>query len=514
MIARAFLLGLVGCLVACGGEAGLEVRLEPARLFASAGGQVQLRLQLSPPAGFTQSVHLALEGGPPGVSLEPREVLPQHPLSLELRLRVPDQATPGEYHMALRVWWERGTLRQAFWLKVVAACNSPPRPGPSYLIQVGTPAPASLIRGRLRLERPLALPGFALYRLVAGPAPEELWPNRRMRLFRVPNDPLYPQQWHLQAIRIEAAWAVQTGLEHTIRVGAVDSGVASGHPDLPPINGYDFVSDPSMAGDCDGRDPDPSEPSEKGLTTGFHGTHVLGTILAHSNNRLGIAGINWGAQGQMARAFGGIEGEEADVLEAMLWLAGLPVPGVPPNPQPVQVINLSFGSPGGCPEGSPWRLATRQVLERGVVLVAAAGNQAQSVENYEPASCPGVIAVGATDARGYRSWYSNHGPRVDLYAPGGSLARDDNQDGSPDGILSLGVGPGGGFTYTYAQGTSFAAPHVSGAVSLLLAQDPQLSPAAVRERLRRTARELPDEHCQPLRCPMRLLDAGALLGPG
>lgn len=205
MIARAFLLGLVGCLVACGGEAGLEVRLEPLRLFASAGGQVQLRLQLSPPAGFTQSVHLALEGGPPGVSLEPREVLPQHPLSLELRLRVPDQATPGEYPMALRVWWERGTLRQAFWLKVVAACNSPPRPGPSYLIRVGTPAPASLIQGRLRLERPLALPGFALYRLVAGPAPEELWPNRKMRLFRVPNDPLYPQQWHLQAIRIEAA---------------------------------------------------------------------------------------------------------------------------------------------------------------------------------------------------------------------------------------------------------------------------------------------------------------------
>jgi len=74
------------------------------------------------------------------------------------------------------------------------------------------------------------------------------------------------------------------------------------------------------------------------------------------------------------------------------------------------------------------------------VLVAAAGNQAQPAENYEPASCPGVIAVGATDARGYRSGYSNHGPRVDLYAPGGSLARDDNQDGSPDGILSLGWG--------------------------------------------------------------------------
>jgi len=514
MIARAILLGLAGCLVACGGEGGLEVRLEPARLFASAGGQAQLRLQLSPPAGFTQSVHLALEGGPPGMGLEPREVLLRHPLSLELRLQVPDQAAPAEYPMTLRVWWGRGAVRQAFWLKVVAACTGPPRTGASYLVRVGPAAPASLAQGRLRLERPLALPGFALYRLEEGPVPAGIWPNRRMRLFRVPNDPLYPQQWHLQTIRMEAAWAVQTGLERTIRVGAVDSGVASGHPDLPPIGGYDFVSDPSAAGDCDGRDPDPSEPSERGFATGFHGTHVLGTILARSNNGLGIAGINWGAQGLMARAFGGIEGEEADALEAMLWLAGLPVPGVPPNPQPVQVINLSFGSPGSCPEGSPWRLATRQVLERGVVLVAAAGNQAQPAENYEPASCPGVIAVGATDARGYRSGYSNHGPRVDLYAPGGSLARDDNQDGSPDGILSLGVGPGGGFTYTYAQGTSFAAPHVSGAVSLLLAQNPQLSPAAVRERLRRTARELPQEHCQPLRCPMRLLDAGALLGPG
>lgn len=506
---KGFLLGLALGLAACGGGPGLEVRLEPSHLMVGAGGSAQLRLQLYPPPGFVQTVRLDLEGGPEGVSLEPTEVPLSYPRSLELRLKLPPQAAPEEYPMALKLAWAHGMVRQAFRLRVVAACTTPASPGPTYIARMDGVVPEGW-----RLERPLALPGFALYRPAEGITPQHVWPNRKLRLFKAPNDPLYPRQWHLRAINLEAAWEVQTGLERPVRVGVVDSGVALGHPDLPRVAGYDFVRDPAQAGDCDGRDPDPSEPPEKGKLTGFHGTQVLGTILARSNNQVGVAGINWGAEGIVARAFGGLEGEDADAIEALLWLAGLPVPGVPLNPHPVQVVNLSFGAPGRCLEGSPWREATQRVLAQGVVLVAAAGNQNQPAEDYEPASCPGVIAVGATDARGFRAPYSNYGPRVDLYAPGGNLSRDDNQDGYPDGILSLGVGPGGAFEYSYVQGTSFAAPHVSGAAALLLAQQPGLRPEAVVSRLRQTARPVPDGRCAPHTCSMRLLDVRAMLEPG
>ncbi|RMH53524.1 MAG: hypothetical protein D6684_12155 [Deinococcus-Thermus bacterium] len=500
---RFVLLGLGLALAGCAGERGLEAFLEPPRLVADAGGSAALRLRLNPPPGASFAVRLALEGPPEGLSLGQEALEVAYPTSLDLPLRVPPETPAGDYTPALWVRWGRGELRLGFALRVVRACAA--AGGATYLLREGTSVPAGLER-----VRPSALPGFDLYRLREGPAPAGLR-HRRLRLFRQPNDPLYPRQWYLRAIGMEQAWDTETGAEKPIWIGAVDSGVLP-HPDLGGVEGYDFVSDPQAAGDCDGRDPDPSEPLQKGETTGFHGTQVIGLMLARSDNQRGIAGVHWGARGVMARAFGGSEGEDADAIEALLWLAGLPVPGVPLNPYPVRAINLSFGGEGSCPPGSPWYEATQRVLALGVVLVAAAGNQNRPAEGFEPASCPGVVAVGATDALNRRASYSNYGPRVDLYAPGGALSRDDDNDGQPDGLLSLGFAQGAP-GYVYAQGTSFAAPLVSGAAALLLSREPGLSPAGLAERLRSRAQPLPPENCAPQACEMRLLDVGRALGP-
>ncbi|MCX7740352.1 MAG: S8 family serine peptidase [Meiothermus sp.] len=498
-------LGLLGLVVlaGCAGERGLEAFLEPPRLVVDTGGSAALRLQLNPSPGAAFSVRLALEGPPEGLSLGLETLEVAYPTSLSLSLRVSPETPPGDYAPALLVRWGRGELRLGFALRVVRACAA--ASGPTYLLRQGEPVPP-----QLTWVRPSALPGFALYRLREGAVPTGL-PYRRLRLFRQPNDPLYPRQWYLRAIGMERAWAVETGVGKPIWIGAVDSGVLP-HPDLGRVEGYDFVSDPQAAGDCDGRDPDPSEPLRNGELTGFHGTQVMGLMLAKSDNQRGIAGVHWGAGGVMARAFGGLEGDDADAIEALLWLAGLPVPGVPLNPYPVRVINLSFGGEGTCPPGSPWYEATRRVLGLGVVLVAAAGNQNRPAEGFEPASCPGVIAVGATDALNRRASYANYGPRVDLYAPGGMLSRDDDNDGQPDGLLSLGFSQGAP-GYAYVQGTSFAAPLVGGAAALLLSREPGLSPAGLAERLRGRARPLPPESCAPQACEMRLLDVGRSLEP-
>lgn len=462
-----------------------------------------LRLRLSPPPGSPASVRLALQGPPEGLRLDQEGLEVPYPIALNLTLQVPAETPPGDYTPVLKVRWERGEMRLNFGLKVVRACAAL---GPTYLVRLGEPVPPGL-----EFVRPLALSGFALYRFKEGPVPMGLRPNRRLRLFRQPNDPLYPRQWYLRAIGAERAWAIETGQGKPIWVGAVDSGVLP-HPDLGPVEGYDFVSDPQAAGDCDGRDPDPSEPFSRGQATGFHGTQVMGLMLAQTDNQRGIAGVHWGAKGVMARAFGGVEGEEADAIEALLWLAGLPVPGVPLNPYPVRVVNLSFGGEGTCPPGSPWYEATQRALAQGVALVAAAGNQNRPTEGFEPAACPGVIAVGATDTLERRAFYSNYGPRVDLWAPGGALLRDDNNDGEPDGLIGPGFSSGNP-GYTYTQGTSFAAPLVSGGAALLLSRKPSLQPTQAAERLRQKARLLPPEACAPHTCAMRLLDLGEMLGP-
>jgi subtilisin family serine protease len=318
----------------------------------------------------------------------------------------------------------------------------------------------------------------------------------RAHAMLVPNDPLYPNQWTLSdpigGVNAPAAWDVQTG-SPSVTVAVIDTGITA-HPDLAGriLPGYDFISDPAMAADGDGRDTDPSDPGDgtrdnecgdgiPGEPSFFHGTFVSGIIAANTNNGVGISGLDWNAKILPVRVLGRCGGTFDDIVDAILWSAGLPVAGAPPNPFPARVINMSLGGAITCPQAL--QDAINSALTHGTVVVVAAGNSATDVSGFSPASCGGVISVGASTRQGDRASYSNLGLRVDVSAPGG--------DGLvQDWILSTGNDPAGPGKpdYEFAIGTSFAAPHVAGAASLMLARNANLTPGRVLDLITGSAR--------------------------
>ncbi len=339
-------------------------------------------------------------------------------------------------------------------------------------------------------------------------------PNYLLTATAEPNDPLYTLQWHYRAINLPAAWDQTTG-SADVTIAIIDSGVATTHPDLAPklVPGYDFVSSAADSGDGDGRDGDPTDPGGS-----FHGSHVAGTAAAATNNGIGVAGVSWGARILPVRVLGNDTGTLADAIDGILWSVGESVPGVPDNPNPADVLNLSLGGPFLCSDVTPLQDAFDAANAAGAVVVVAAGNDNDDSSFYTPASCGNVISVGATTVENKRAYYSNYGPQVDVMAPGGDLrgGRDLDGNGAPDGVLStVGFGstppditPESG--YAYFQGTSMASPHVAGVAALLKSVRPALTTAEVRDILAETAVPLTDVSCTP-GCGAGLIDAAAAL---
>ena len=324
-----------------------------------------------------------------------------------------------------------------------------------------------------------------------------------------PNDPLYPQQWNLQApgggADAAPAWASSTGKGQVVAV--IDTGITA-HSDLRSqiLPGYDLISDPAVAGDGNGRDANPRDEGDWyangscGRTVGspstWHGTHVSGVIAASANNRTGISGVAPGAKILPVRTLGTCGGYMSDISDGIIWAAGGQLPGIPLNPTPAGVINLSLGGVSTCSRAM--QEAVDFAADRGAVVVVAAGNDGISADRMQPANCANVLVVGATDHNGSRASYSNFGPLVDLMAPGGSTVGDFG-----GGILST-VNNGRTVPadegYAFYQGTSMAAPHVAGAAALLLSADPGLTAGQVEATLLETARTLPgscEPHCGP-----------------
>jgi serine protease len=290
----------------------------------------------------------------------------------------------------------------------------------------------------------------------------------------------------------------------------------------PVLEGYDFVSDRSelvaprgadgavvsIDGDyvdsekygTPGWDANPADPGDwrdiaPVRTSSWHGTHVAGIIAAQSNNGLGIAGVASGASILPIRALSWNGGLSSDVAAGIIWASGGHVSGVPDNTNVARVINLSISSRSQCSE--TLQSAIDMATANGSVVVVAAGNANSDVRDYSPANCNNVIAVGATDATGERAVYSNFGEGVDVYAPGGDL----NASGDR-GIYSLsnaGVREPAADSYTYRQGTSMAAAHVSGVVARMLSATPTLSVDELRSELqvRSTPRTTPPTACTP-----------------
>ncbi len=371
---------------------------------------------------------------------------------------------------------------------------------------------------RIALERPLsgqalddAMRRVRLHPDVAWVEPDVLVPLQQATPV-VPDDSLFIQQWHLQApdasqpvaLNLPAAWARQTGAvapgSAAVVVAVVDSGVRLDHPDLAGrlLPGYDLVREPDIANDGDGRDGDASDPGDwvhaddlqrpvfAGCSTSdssWHGTFIAGQIAAATNNAAGIAGLSWGAQVLPVRVSGKCGARLSDLLEGLLWAAGLPVEGVPDNPNPARVINLSFGGDTAC---SPaYQETIDAVTKAGTLVVVAAGNGSGALKR--PADCQRVMAVASVQRDGAKAAYSRFGPGVALAAPGGSGWQG-------DGLTEITSLDNSGLTHPLdntiglKQGTSFAAPQAVGVASLMLAVNPALTPAQLIERMQAAAR--------------------------
>lgn len=349
-----------------------------------------------------------------------------------------------------------------------------------------------------------------------------------------PNDPLWDLQWDMKprgsaegqslgGAGFQDFWTRQ-GIEGSsdVVVAVVDTGLQMNHPDIAAsaniAPGWDMVSDPRMGNDGDGRDSDPNDPGDlcnpavPGAADSFHGTHVAGTIgAAASNNGAGVAGGAWNVKIVPVRALGKCGGRLSDINDAIRWAAGLiPAEGEDGsevwNDNPADIINLSIGLFEYCP--ASLQDAIDSVTERGAVVVSAAGNARIDTAYYAPGGCDNVISVAAGNALGEITAYSNFGDGVDILAPGGEMARDDDNDSRPDGILSTKAStdcydPVTGEAvqdcyYAYEQGTSMAAPHVSAALALLKARDPEASSDELIETLMAATDPRTDMQCAGL----------------
>ena len=197
-----------------------------------------------------------------------------------------------------------------------------------------------------------------------------------------------------------------------------------------------------------------------------------GTVGAVTNNGVGVSGVAFGAKVVPIRVLGRCGGQVSDIAEAVIWAAGGSVAGVPANPYPAKVINVSLGGRDVCSATEQSAIDTVRGL--GAVVVVSAGNDSDNTAYYSPAGCNGVITVAATNSSGAKASFSNFGSAVGLAAPGASILSTYNY-----GYWSPGLAD-----YGYMGGTSMAAPHVSGVAALLLQLNPGFTPDQVAARLK------------------------------
>jgi thermitase len=311
--------------------------------------------------------------------------------------------------------------------------------------------------------------------LAAEPGVRYAEPNTPVRAAAA--DPLLPQLWNLPAISAPAAWAQSTGAGQTVAV--VDSGVEATHEDLAgalwtnpgeagalATNGVDDDQD-GFADDVRGWDfiDGDNAPAD----TNGHGTHVTGTLVARKDNGLGIAGVAPGAQVLALRALDGTgAGTAASVAEAF-DLAG--AKGVP-------IVNASVEA------AKSQTVADAIDRHPNTLFVLAAGNDGANDDDPATSSLcqlpeANLVCVGASNAADARATFavgsSNFGAgTVDLFAPG-----DDIISTYIDSFCAPDV-PG---CYALLDGTSMAAPHVSGTLALMRARNPALTGAQLKTRL-------------------------------
>jgi subtilisin family serine protease len=284
------------------------------------------------------------------------------------------------------------------------------------------------------------------------------------RAYEGPNDPLLPFQWAIRNrgqpasmaresvgfgsgapgadLGVDLAWA-QTRGDASVWVAVLDTGVASGHPDLAgriaAVRSFVPGENPAQAEDDDG-----------------HGTHVAGIIAATSNNAIGVSGAAPGCRLAIGRVLEGGSGSFADIAAGIVWAADLPN---------VRIINMSLGI-DNFPSIPEMDAAISYAASRGKLVVAAAGNSLAFFDDIGfPGRHPSVVGVGSTDARDRLSYFSDFGPSLDITAPG-------------EAIIS--TVPGG---YASLSGTSMASPYAAAVGALIASRHPEWTASQIRAAL-------------------------------
>ena len=341
--------------------------------------------------------------------------------------------------------------------------------------------------GRIRAEEHrIARLGVleAVKRYRRHPAVEFIEPNWIVHADVVPNDPLFPQQWALlntgqtggapgADIHATSAWDVETGSADVV-VAIVDTGIDYAHPDLAAniwtnaqeipgndldddgngfiddVHGYDFLNG----------DPDPMDDNG-------HGTHVSGIVAAVGDNGIGVAGVAWNVKVLPLKFLDETgTGSTVGAVQAIEYAIR----------NGARILNLSWG---GTDFSAALEAAIEDANAAGLVCVAAAGNDGLSLDQFPhfPASftVPNMIAVASSTESDELSGFSNFGRgTVSLAAPGSNI---------------LSTFPGG--AYESFNGTSMAAPHVSGALALLWSKFPEMPIAQMKTVLSNSADPIP-----------------------
>ena len=253
--------------------------------------------------------------------------------------------------------------------------------------------------------------------------------------------------WGVTKIGGPTAWPTSTGAGVTVAV--LDCGIHKTHEDIGAAR---VTLEIDYTGSAYGADDRCN-----------HGTHVAGTIGATTNNGIGVSAVAPGVtfiNGKVMDDSG--SGFFSDIESGIAWAAN----------NGAKVINMSLGAFIACPASTA--AATNYAWSKGVVIVAAAGNDGQNGESA-PANCPNVIGVAATDSLDQKASFSNYGKNVELAGPGVGILSTVNPD------INAGV------LYASFNGTSMAAPHAAGVAAAVWASSHGTSATAVRQRMYDTA---------------------------